>query len=247
MKSALPIFLSVFIAGLLLLSCGAEKQTSDPEETANNLETNSGFVPEDGFTILFDGSSLDNWRNFKADTISPSWEIESDGSFTLARKNGGDIVTNKEYENFDLRLDWKISENGNSGIMFHVSEADSLGAPYLSGPEMQILHNEGHPDGKIHMHRAGDNYDLHPCSEETVKGPGEWNNVRLVVNQGNVEHWLNGVKVVSYTLGSADWEERLAKSKFAKWPVYGRAGKGVIALQDHGDQVWFRNIRIKEL
>ncbi|MFK7924363.1 MAG: DUF1080 domain-containing protein [Bacteroidia bacterium] len=247
MKSNSLLLLCALVLSGFFFACGSGEKTTEAESTKATSKKSGSFVAEEGFTVLFDGTSLDGWRNFKADTLSPVWKIEDDGSFTLSAKGGGDIVTDKIYESFDLRLDWKISKDGNSGIMFHVAEHDSLRAPYLTGPEMQILHNEGHPDGKIHMHRAGDNYDLHASSVETVKGPGEWNSVRLVVNQGNVEQWLNGTKVVEYTLGSEDWEERLAKSKFAKWPVYGRAGKGVIALQDHGDAVWFRNIRIKEL
>ncbi|MEM6346308.1 MAG: DUF1080 domain-containing protein [Bacteroidota bacterium] len=243
-SSSLTLLCTLALLGLFS-ACGPADKKAEADTPATKVA--SDFVAEEGFTVLFDGSSLAAWRNFNTDTLSPAWKIEDDGSFTLSTKGGGDIVTDKAYESFDLRLDWKISENGNSGIMFHVMEHDTLRAPYLSGPEMQILHNDGHPDGKIHMHRAGDNYDLHPCKEETVKGPGEWNSVRLVVNQGNVEHWLNGTKVVEYTLGSEDWEKRLSESKFAKWPLYGRAGKGVIALQDHGDPVWFRNIRIKEL
>lgn len=191
-------------------------------------------------------SSLDSWRNFKSDSVKSQWRPEKNG-FMLSAGGGGDIITKNTYENFELRLEWKISPKGNSGIFFHVVENDSVQHVWESGPEMQILDNEGNYDGKIKTHRAGDNYDLHSCTVETVKPPGEWNKVKLIVNKGKVEHWLNGVKVVEYQLGSPEWEELYRKSKFKDMPFYGRAGKGHIALQDHGNQVWFRNIRIRSL
>ncbi|RMG23381.1 MAG: DUF1080 domain-containing protein [Bacteroidetes bacterium] len=224
---------------LLFLGCGQQQQQQEKEDEGNEQQA-------DEWILLFDGSNLDHWRNYLADTLSDKWQIQ-DGTLTLTGKGGGDIITKDEYENFELELEWKISEGGNSGVFFHVLEADSLEKVYFSGPEIQILDNDGHPDGKIPTHRAGDNYDLHSCTKETVKPVGEWNHLRVVVNNGHVEHWLNGEKVVEYDLGSPDWEARYQKSKFTKWPVYGRAGKGHIALQDHGDPVWFRNIRIRVL
>ncbi|MCS7018577.1 MAG: DUF1080 domain-containing protein [Cytophagales bacterium] len=193
-----------------------------------------------------DLSSLNAWRNFKSDSIKPQWQPDGKG-FMLSAGGGGDIITKNQYDNFELQLEWKISPKGNSGIFFHVVENDALQYVWQSGPEMQILDNEGHPDGKIQTHRAGDNYDLHACSTETVKPVGQWNKVKLLVNRGKVEHWLNGVKVVEYQLGSPEWEERYKKSKFKDMPFYGKAGKGHIALQDHGNIVWFRNIRIRSL
>lgn len=228
--------------GMFWLSCGTHSHDHGEETVA---ETNT-FTPEEGFTVLFDGSSLDAWKNYNVDTLSHKWAIE-DGTMSLAEKGAGDIVTRKEYENFDLRLEWKISKNGNSGIFFHILENDSIDRTYRSAPEMQILDNDGHKDGKIITHRAGDNYDMQSCSEETVRPVGEWNEVRLVVNQGKVEHWLNGKMVVAYEIGSEEWNAQLAKSKFADWPYYAKAGKGLIGLQDHGDPVWFRNVRVKEL
>ncbi|MEO0472558.1 MAG: DUF1080 domain-containing protein [Bacteroidota bacterium] len=228
-------------AATLLTACQTEQQQTDTQTATAETQAAAPQVE-----VLFDGSSTDAWRNYNADTISNQWQIQ-DGTLTMAGKGGGDIITKNEYENFLLELEWKISENGNSGIFFHVTENDTLPAAYFTGPEMQILHNEGHPDGQIEMHRAGDNYDLQACSVETVKGPGEWNAVKLKVDQGKVEHWLNGTKVVEYELGSDAWKAQLAKSKFADWPLYGRAGKGHIALQDHGDPVWFRNIKVTVL
>ncbi|MEL6256464.1 MAG: DUF1080 domain-containing protein [Bacteroidota bacterium] len=233
-------FLILFFS-LFTIACSGEKKEIESPAEKEPVEAGT-----DNVQVLFNGSSMDAWRNFKADTLSHLWKIE-DGTMTLSGKGGGDIVSRDTYENFELELEWKISPNGNSGIFFHVSEADTLKKVYHSGPEIQILDNDGHPDGKIPMHRAGDNYDLQACSEETVKPVGEWNQVKVVVNDGKVEQWLNGKMVVDYTLNSPDWEEQYQKSKFTQWPAYGRAGKGHIALQDHGDPVWFKNITIKKL
>lgn len=221
---------------------------SNPEQVAATedveLIDDAAATEEDGeWTDL---TSLDDWRNFKADTIGAAWKLQG-GVLTLAGKGGGDLITQEEYENFELDMDWKISEGGNSGLMFHVAEADTLGATYHTGPEYQLLDNERHPDAKIEKHRAGDNYDLQKSTVETVKPAGEWNTTRLVVNNGMVEHYLNGEKVVEYELWTPEWEEMVANSKFAQFPAYGLAKTGHIALQDHGDEVSFRNIRVKRL
>jgi hypothetical protein len=226
--------------GLFSCSSGNQADTSDAETT------DQPATQSEDWEVLFDGSSLDKWRNFKSDSLNPQWQIE-EGTLTLTGEGAGDIVTKEEYEDFELDIDWKISEGGNSGLFFHVVEADSLERVWHSGPEYQFLDNERHPDAQYHNHRAGDNYDMQAVSKETVKPAGEWNTTRLIVNNGHVEHWLNGEKVVEYELGSQAWEDSLAQSKFSAHPLYGRAGKGHIALQDHGDQVWFRNIKIKTL
>ncbi|MBC7920543.1 MAG: DUF1080 domain-containing protein [Ferruginibacter sp.] len=198
--------------------------------------------------VLFDGKSTDAWRGFKKETFPGSWQVE-DGTLVLAGKGGGDLITKDQYENYELELEWKIAEGGNSGILYNVVEGPQYGAVYHTGPEMQILDNERHPDakaGKNGNRTAGSNYDLIPPSKP-AKPANEWNKVRLVVNKGHVEHWLNGAKVVDYQLWSPEWEAMVKGSKFASMPDYGKAKKGHIALQDHGDKVWFRNIRIREL
>ncbi len=240
---------STLFFAFALFSCGSQQQETTQETASDPLAgtptlSQAGDAP---WAALFDGTSLDQWRNYRADTISGNWSIDADGNLTLTGKGGGDIITKNQYQNFVLELEWKISEGGNSGIFFNVIEADTLPATYFSGPEFQILDDERHSDAKIHKHQAGDNYDLHASTQRTVKPAGEWNMAKLKVNNGKVEQWLNGVMVVEYELWTKEWEDLVNASKFGQWPTYGRAKKGHIALQDHGDQVWFRNIRIREL
>lgn len=224
-------------------ACQAPPEQQEEEKEVEIIKT---ATTEGEWQMLFDGSTLEHWRNYLSADLSDKWQIE-EGTLTLTDKGGGDLITKETYDNFELQLDWKISDCGNSGVFFHVVEADSLKRTYYSGPEVQVLDNTCHPDAKIHKHRAGDNYDLHACSEETVKPAGEWNELTLIVNEGHVEHWLNGTKVVEYQLWSPEWEALYQESKFTKWPMYGRGKIGHIALQDHGDKVWFRNIKIKRL
>jgi hypothetical protein len=192
---------------------------------------------------LFDGRTLDGWRAFMSEGPPPGWAAV-DG--TLARTGpGGDILTTDEFGDFELRLQWKIAEGGNSGIFFRVvSEGSQV---WESGPEMQILDNARHVDGKNPLTSAGSNYGLHAPVRDVTRPIGEWNDVRLVVAGAKVEHWLNGVKVVEYELWSPAWESLVKGSKFVTMPAYGRAKRGRIALQDHGDPVWFRNITIRPM
>ena len=224
--------------------------------------TNSG-VTEYNWRFLFDGTSLEGWRNYgrEGEPID-KWHIE-DG--TLALEQGGvfplwgliksvifgggsnDLIYYREaFKDFELSLEWKISENGNSGIFYLVAD-EKENTPWLTGIEMQVLHNEGHADGKIETHRAGDLYDLIAAQPETVKPPGQWNQVLIRIVNNRIEHWLNGVKVVEVTRGSDQWNTLVASSKFADMPLFGKADTGYIVLQDHGDPVWYRNIKIREL
>ncbi|WP_396627405.1 DUF1080 domain-containing protein [Luteitalea sp.] len=197
-----------------------------------------------GWTPLFDGKSLAGWRSFKSEAPPSGWTVK-DG--VLARTDkGGDLMTVGEYGSFELELDYRIAVGGNSGIMYRVVTQGN--APYWSGPEYQILDNERHPDAKNGPDRlSGSNYDLIPPSAAVSKPAGEWNTAKIVVKGNHVEHWLNGTKVVEYEFGSPEWTTMVAESKFKVWPLYGKAARGHIVLQDHGDLVEFRNIRIKDL
>ena len=210
---------------------------------------------ESGWVSLFDGKTLTGWHNYGKTTIGNAWKAE-DGMLYLDNeqkegwqtKSGGDIVTDEEYENFHLKLDWKISANGNSGIIFYVHEdPKKYEYVWITGPEMQVLDNAGHPDAKIPKHRAGDLYDLIACSKETVKPAGEWNHAEIISNNGKLQLFLNGTNVVSTTLWDDNWKQLIAGSKFKDMPDFGTYRKGHISLQDHGNTVWFRNIKIKRL
>jgi hypothetical protein len=193
--------------------------------------------------VLFDGSSTDGWRGFQMDTLPSGWRIE-DGALTRVA-SGGDIITRDQFANFELELEWKVEPKGNSGIMYRVTEADS--STYRTGPEYQILDDAGHPDGQSRLTAAASAYGFYAAPAGIVKPAGEWNTARIVANGNHIEHWLNGVKVVEYELGSPDWEAKLKASKFDEWKGYGRSPRGHIALQDHGDRVAYRNIRIRVL
>lgn len=237
----LALVATVFMAYACASKAGSNSATAD--NTLTKAEQNAGWV------LLFDGESMDKWRGFKKDNVPDAWQIE-DGAIALTGKGGGDIVTKEEYKDFELMLDWKISEGGNSGIFFNVSEDPKFQYTFQTGPEVQIIDDERHPDakqGRNGNRKAGTNYDLHPLSEPAVKPAGEFNTVRLVVKNGNVEQYLNGKKVVEYTLWSPEWERMVKESKFASMPEYGTYKSGHIALQDHGDKVWFKNIKIKPL
>jgi hypothetical protein len=192
---------------------------------------------------LFDGRTLAGWTGFRTGRPPEGWQVV-EGAITRVGP-GGDIVSERQYANFELSLEWRVAPAGNSGVMFRVDPAARV--TYESGPEMQVLDDAGHPDGKSRLTAAGAAYGLYPAPPGIVKPAEQWNSARLVVNDASIEHWLNGVKVVEYELWSDDWELRVKNSKFAQWPGYGRATRGHIALQDHGDRVSFRNIRIREL
>lgn len=259
---AKPLLSLLFPALLLSFGSGCES-APDPatdeadQATVADTDYTNRLTPEEeaeGWKLLFDGQTTGSWRNYGVDTIGRSWQVQ-DGALTLipADKSdwqtatGGDIVTPDQYEDFELALEWKIADCGNSGIMYYVVESEQFDHPWQTGPEMQVLDNSCHPDAKIEKHRAGDLYDLISVSEETVKPAGEWNSVRILSRDGQVEHWLNGTRVVTYDRNSEAYRELIAGSKFAEMQGFGTAERGHIALQDHGDRVAYRNIKIREL
>jgi hypothetical protein len=212
---------------------------------AAQLEVNTLTAAEknEGWQLLFDGRTLNGWRAFRSPTPPARWQA-IDGAL-VSQTGGGDIMTVDQFGDFELRLEWKISQNGNSGIMFRVTQDG--GQTYETGPEFQVLDNAGHQDGGNSLTATGSNYALHPPVRDVTRPVGEWNEVRLVVKGAHVEHWMNGVKLLEYELWSDDWHARVKASKFNKMPHYGRAKRGHIVLQDHGDLVWYRNIKIKPL
>ena len=196
-----------------------------------------------GWRLLFDGRTTSGWRGFKQSSMPGGWQAVDDALTRVT--GGGDIITIDQFTNFELALEWQVAPGGNSGIMFRVTEAAD--ATYLTGPEMQVLDNAGHPDGASPLTSAGACYGLYPPSSNVARPGGSWNAVRLIANGTHVEHWLNGVKIVEYELFSADWLARFRASPHRDAPLYGREPRGYIALQDHGDRVAYRNIKIRVL
>ena len=232
-------------------------KTDRPAYTPPADNTLTDQEKAEGWALLFDGASTKGWHNYGKQTIGPSW-IVNDNALHLEAKpdpnggwqaaDGGDILTTEDYQDFELSLDWKIGACGNSGIIYNVVE-DPAKYDYVwkTGPEMQVLDNTCHPDARIPKHRAGDLYDLIACKYETVKPAGEWNRARLISKNGKVEHWLNDHKLVTYDMNSPEWPKMIAASKFKDMPAFGKSNKGRIALQDHGNLVWFKNIKIRRL
>lgn len=199
-----------------------------------------------GWRPLFDGKTFAGLRNWRKPDDAPieGWSVEPDGTF-LRSGPGGDLVTIKDYASFELRYEWKVEPGGNSGVMFRATEDRQY--PWETGPEMQILDDERHGDGGSLFTSAGANYALHAPIASVARPAGEWNTARLLVDGNRVVQWLNGIKTAEYELGSAEWRELVAKSKFASMPDYGTRSRGKIVFQDHGDRVWFRNVVVREI
>lgn len=244
------IQLSVFITStVLLFACSGSKLSTGNENILTSDEK------KEGWQLLFDGKTTKGWHKYGGQSAGSAWKVR-DGYLYLDTsekenwqiKNGGDIVSDEEFENFHLKLEWRIAKNGNSGIIFYIHEDKTkYNWPWETGPEMQVLDNNGHPDAKIIKHRSGDLYDLISCSKETTKPYGEWNLAEVRCVNGKLDLYLNGENVVSSTLWDDNWRKRVAGSKFKNMPGFGTYKKGRIGLQDHGDEVCYRNIRIKRL
>lgn len=228
------------ILGVLLAATAATTLAAMESNTLTAAEK------KDGWELLFDGTTTTGWRGWKQDTAPEGWKAV-DGALTRVAK-AGDLITKDQYASFDLMFEWRLAKNGNSGVFYHVAEAPDLPNTYTTGPEYQLIDNDGHPDARNGPDRlAGGNYALHAPVNAAPKPIGEWNQARILVDGPHVEHWLNGVKAVEYELWSADWKDRVEKSKFKAMPRYGLEKTGHIALQDHGDEVAFRNLKIKVL
>lgn len=200
---------------------------------------------------LFDGKTIAHWRGFKQKGVAAGWEVV-DGAITwtgagrpTGRPVDSDLVSLEQYASFEFEFEWKLPPGGNSGVMFRVTE--DLDATYHSGPEYQILDNALHPDGKNPKTSCAANYALHAPDHDMSKPIGQWNQSRLLVNGAHVEHWLNGMNMVQYELGTPEWDALVKASKFNQWPSYGKRPSGHLVLQEHGARVQFRNLRVRRL
>lgn len=212
-----------------------------------NASTDSQ-IPE-GFTSLLNDNSLSGWRFYRNEPNN-SWEIKNGVLHCLpfrddAINERSDLITEAQYGNFELMFQWKISHQGNSGVMFRVSEA--FEKPFATGPEYQILDDEGYPGDVPAVRFSGGVFDMYAPENGRPNPVGEWNEGRIMVQSNQVEHWLNGVKVVAYTLNTEDWNTRIANSKWKDFPHFASMPQGHIVLQDHGNEVWFQKMFIRVL
>ena len=203
---------------------------------------------KNGWKLLFDGKSLKGWRPYQ-NKLTSSWSANAGTLYCkpVSSKSEirADLITKDVYENFELMIDWKISDKGNSGILYMVSE--DYKSSYLSGPEYQIIDDINYPEKLEDWQRTASNYAMNPAPAAEIKAAGEWNQTRIVVNMGHVQHWLNNKMVVEYELYSEEWKKNKMAGKWKDAEGYGMTKKGHIALQDHGSEAWFKNIKIKEL
>ena len=234
-RTMLAAFIAAFVAAAPLGAADAMNTLTDKEKA-------------DGWKLLFDGQTTKGWHGYNQTSVPEGWAVK-DGALTRVAKTT-DIVSDEEFENFALQFDWKLAQNGNSGVFYHVIESPKYKEVYFTGPEYQLLDNLRHPDakaGKDGNRTAGSDYDLYPPSADVTKPAGEWNESRIVIKGSHVEHWMNGKKLLEYELWSDAWKAQVAASKFKAWSDYGLAKSGHIVLQEHEAEVAFRNLKIKVL
>lgn len=250
------LFSSLIIITMILGSCTNTKKKTDETGNSDTMEE----VIKDEWITLFDGNSFEGWRGYTKETLPSAWTIE-DGAIKIngsgrgeaGAEDGGDIIYDRKFENFELTFEWKVSKGGNSGVFYLAQEIE--GEPiFKSAPEYQVLDNANHPDaklGKDNNRQSASLYDLIPAVPQNSKPYGEWNTGGIMVYKGTVVHYQNGENVVEYHLWTSDWEQMIENSKFKGWEEMintgGKNREGYIGLQDHGDDVWFRNIKIKIL
>ncbi|GAA4314749.1 DUF1080 domain-containing protein [Compostibacter hankyongensis] len=256
------LFIALLLTGGALASCqpGSGSASGNGDDTtaqaAGDASAASAAAGQnqlsdqeksDGWQLLFNGQNLDGWRGYK-NGATTAWEAMNGTLHCDGHKKDApavDLITNDEYQSFELSLAWKISPASNSGIMFHVNEKYPTSS--VSGPEFQIIDDEGWPGKLEDWQHTGCNYAMQLPTSRPVKAVGEWNTTRIVVNGAHVEHWLNGEKILEYEMWSPEWEKQKASGKWKDHPEYGMSKSGHIALQYHGGDVWFRDIKLKKL
>lgn len=241
------IIASVFLLTIVFACKQKTKEVVEEAVTKNDSASESEWIS------LFDGKTFNGWHIYNNGEVTNPWSIE-DGAMVFNGRKGSteyNIVTDKEYTNFKLSIEWKISEAGNSGILWGVKEDKKYSHPYDTGPEIQVLDNEKHPDAKINgkLHQASSLYDMIAPSQDVTKPVGEWNVCEIYINHKTNEGkaWLNGVLMVEFPVEGEKWETMVNNSKFKEWEGFGKFQTGKICLQDHENKVSYRNIKIKEL
>jgi len=229
---------TVVLVGLLLAAVAGAPGAAQSDGPHNSLTAAEKAA---GWRLLFDGKTTEGWRGYRKQAMTDGWKAV-DGALTRVGQ-GGDIVTIDQFQDFELAFEWKVNAGGNSGVFFRASEETP--AIWQNSAEYQILDNAGHKDGASPITSTGSNYAMHAPAKDVSKPAGQWNASRIVVRGNHVEHWLNGEKIVEYEIGTPEWVALYEKSKFNKYPTYGRVPRGHIAIQDHGDYVAFRSIKIR--
>lgn len=233
---ARPLTLAALcLAATLGTACGAAADSDPLPEGVTSASDWNDLLPGNAY----------QWRGYRQQLLPDGWTYDATTGELSRVAQGGDIVSLTTWDDFELQLEWKVAAGGNSGVFYRATEETDI--IYMNATEMQILDNAGHRDGTSPLTSTGANYALYPPTEDASKPVGEWNHVRIVAFGPRVQHYLNGKLVVDYLMWSPDWEAKVKESKFNQWPAYGRARAGHIGLQDHGDSVAFRRIRIREL
>jgi 3-keto-disaccharide hydrolase len=239
MRAKTPVYLLGSVLFSALLGCSSA-EVIDASECTNALSEEEAAT---GWRLLFDGSSLDAWRSYQEEELNSGWGVENGCLARLGR--GGDIISREQFGNFELKLEWRISDSGNSGIFIRGDESER--SIHHTGYEMQVLDNVGHSDSEDPSHRAGAFYDMIAPDHDTTQPVGFWNKVHIIADGAQVEFRLNGRTTAKFEQGSAEWERLYQQSKFTDRPRYGSLLKGHIGFQDHWDKVWFRNIRVLDI
>lgn len=240
--------LSFVVWSCLLLACSSSKKTS----TSDKPNTLTSKEKSDGWVLLFDGTTTNGWHTYNKNVVTKNWKV-ADGALVMdpslkGDENRGDIITDKAYKNYDFKTEWKISPEGNSGIIFDVKESPEFENTYNTGAEMQVLDNISAEDNKKGNHLAGLLYDMSGTPDLSKPKPvGEWNQAEIIQKDGHLTFYLNGVKTLDVQYGSDAWKQMIDNSKFKTWPGFMTSPNGKIAFQDHGHEVSFRNVMIKEL
>lgn len=257
MKSYTYSLLSLMVLLMVASACQPAKEEAKPKTMEHNTLTEAEV--EDGWILLFDGESTDGWRGYQKENFPKAWNIDEgalhiqgSGRGELGNEDGGDIIYDRIFDDFHFKVEWKVDKGANAGIFYRGSEDPMYDYIWKSAPEMQVLDNVNHPDaelGKNGNRKAGSLYDLIPADPQNAKPFGEWNSAEVIARGNQIQHLQNGEVVVEYTIGSEEMAALIADSK---WPEINPnweniAMEGIIGLQDHGDDVWFRNIKIKEL
>lgn len=248
------------LSGILSLVIAVGFTSCNIAVNTNAISKNTGMVSESSkindageniIISLFDGKTLNGWHGFNKTGEIKNWNVEDGAMVCLgaaADAHGGDIVSDNEYENFELSWEWKMTTGGNSGVMYHVIEGAAYQAPYETGPEYQMIDDIGFPEKLEDWQKSGADYAMYLTNDKKkLKAVGEWNSSKIVFDNGQVEHWLNGEKVVAFRAWDDAWKKKKEEGKWKEYPNYGMAKKGRIAFQDHGHKVYFRNIMITVL